>query len=284
MRKTTILLAAPLTIGLMSGTALAASQSNTNATTRGTAATSAQTTQNSTDGSAAMKADGTAAAGDNTAGMESQSDMSKSTDETDHNDTESGEQKADAKQLVDGAAKVVTQMRSDRDVAKLLKKAKGVYVVPDFGRGGLIIGGRGGAGVMLARHNGKWTDPAFYDFGGVSVGAQAGGSGGPVAFILMSRDAVNAFKTGNQFSLNAGAGLSIVDYSANGQTSAGKGDIVMWSNTKGAYAGATISVSDINWDDDNNQGYYGKSVSPKQIINGKIKADKGASLKSALKG
>ena len=119
----------------------------------------------------------------------------------------------------------------------LLKKAKGVYIVPDFGRGGLIVGGRGGAGVMLAKHNGRWTDPAFFNFGGVSIGAQAGGSGGSVAFILMSQDAVDAFKNGNQFSLNSGAGLSIVNYSANAQASAGKGDIVFWSNTEGRLCG-----------------------------------------------
>jgi hypothetical protein len=62
----------------------------------------------------------------------------------------------------------------------------------------------------------------------------------------MSRSAVDAFKSGNTFSLNAGAGLSIVDYSANGQASRGKGDFVMWSATAGAYVGATISVTDVN--------------------------------------
>jgi SH3 domain-containing YSC84-like protein 1 len=149
-----------------------------------------------------------------------------------------------------------------------MAKAKGIYLVPDFGRGAFIIGGRGGAGLVLAHRNGKWTDPVFFDFGAISFGAQAGGSGGPVAFLLMSDQAIDKFKSSNKISLNAEAGLSIVNFSKDAQASWGKGDIIIWSNTKGAYAGATASVTDINYADGNNQAYYGKQVDPSQILNG----------------
>ena len=283
MRKSTIFLTAPLALALMGSTAMAAGADGAvkmKPTTDNSAATTMDNSSTSTTGGMAT---GATANGNVKAGMSTDTNAAKSagtdkTMKTDKGDT------ADARDIVNGAVKVVDQMKSDQDVARLLKKAKGVYIVPDFGRGGFIVGGRGGAGVMLAKHDGKWTDPAFFDFGGVSVGAQAGGSGGSVAFILMSRDAVNAFKSGNQFSLNGGAGLSIVNYSANAQTSAGKGDIVFWSDTEGAYAGATISVSDISWADDNNRGYYGKKVSPKKLIGGQVAAKKGQKLKTALQG
>jgi len=192
--------------------------------------------------------------------------------------------KSDAQQLVAEATAEVKKMSADPQLKKLLAKAKGVYLVPEFGRGALVIGGRGGAGVVLARKDGKWTDPAFYDMGGISIGAQAGGSGGAIAFLLMSQGAVDAFKSGNKFSLNAGAGLSIVDYSANSQASWGKGDIVMWSDTKGAYAGATISVSDVNWADGNNMAYYGRKVDPSKILAGDVTSPDAANLKAALQG
>ena len=115
-----------------------------------------------------------------------------------------------------------------------------------------------------------WSDPAFYDFGAISIGAQAGGSGGAVVFLLMDQSAVDAFKSGNKISLNAGAGLSIVNYSANGQASWGKGDIILWSDTAGAYAGATVSVTDVNWADGNNRAYYGKKTDMSAILNGKV--------------
>ena len=189
-----------------------------------------------------------------------------------------------AQQLVAHAVKVVKTMESDQKLAGLMKKAKGLFIVPDFGRGAFVVGGRGGAGLVTVRENRKWSDPAFYDIGGVSLGAQVGGSGGPVAFLLMDQSAVDAFKSGNKFSLNTGAGLSIVDYSANSQASWGKGDIIMWSNTAGAYVGATVSVTDINWSDTNNRGYYGKKTDMTQILNGSVSNANASELTSALPG
>lgn len=194
----------------------------------------------------------------------------------------SANQGADPQQLVDEATAEVGTMRSDPQLTKLLQKAKGVFIVPEFGRGAFIIGGRGGAGVVVAKKDGAWTSPAFYDIGGISLGAQAGGSGGEVAFLLMTDNAVNDFMSGNKFSLNAGSGLSIVNYSANAQASWGKGDIILWSNTSGAYAGATVSVTDVNWDDNNNAAYYGSSVQPQQVLTGMVNNPKSAPLKAAL--
>ncbi|WNO54495.1 lipid-binding SYLF domain-containing protein [Stakelama saccharophila] len=188
----------------------------------------------------------------------------------------------DARTLVDEAARQVETMKADPDLAGLMQKAKGIYIVPEFGRGALIVGGRGGAGVVVANQDTGWSPPAFYDFGSLSVGAQAGGSGGQLAFLLMTDDAVNAFMSGNQVSLNAESGLSIINYSENAQASLGKGDIIMWSDTEGAYAGATVSVTDINWDDENNRAYYGRDVEPRQVLTGKVSAPQSSNLESAL--
>jgi len=194
-----------------------------------------------------------------------------------------GDDQADTQNLVAEATAEVQQMKGDPQVAKLLQKAKGVYIVPEFGRGALIVGGKGGAGVVMAKSNGAWTSsPAFYDFGSLSVGAQAGGSGGRIAFLLMTDKAVNAFMSGNKISLDADSGLSIVNYSANAEASWGKGDIILWSDTAGAYAGATIGVSDLNWDDDNNQAYYGKQVQPQQVLTGQVTNPNAAQLQQAL--
>ena len=138
--------------------------------------------------------------------------------------------------------------------------------MPAFGRGALIVGGRGGSGVVLSHENGKWTGPAFYDFGAISLGPQVGASGGAVAFLLKDKTAVDKFKGDNKVSLNAGAGFTIVNYSANGQTSWGKGDIIMWSDTSGAYVGATVSATDINFDDEKNAAYYSKNATADAIL------------------
>ena len=192
--------------------------------------------------------------------------------------------KNDAKKLVDEAAAEAKKMAKDPQMKKLMAKAKGIYLVPEFGRGAFVIGGRGGVGVVVARAGGKWTNPAFYDFGAISIGAEAGASGGQVAFLLMTKNAVDKFKSGNKISLNAGAGLSIVTYSANAQASWGKGDIIMWSNTAGAYAGATISVTDINWANGNSKAYYGRKVDPSNVLAGNVHTPNAKRLKQNLPG
>jgi len=198
--------------------------------------------------------------------------------------------KNDADKMVQNALAEVRTMEKNPQLKQLMAKAKGIYLVPNFGRGALLVGGRGGSGVVLAHVSGKWTDPVFFDFGSISFGAQAGASGGPVAFLLMSNQAVDKFKSSNKVSLNAGAGFTIVNFSKNAQASWGKGDIVFWSNTKGAYAGATVSVTDINYADGNNKAYYGKQIDPSKVLNGNAAAmnapasPASAQLKQALPG
>lgn len=136
---------------------------------------------------------------------------------------------------------------------------------------------------MLSRAGGHWTSPGFYGFGAISVGAQAGASGGSISYILMSDKAVDEFKQTNNFSLNANAGLSIIDYSANAQGTYGKGDIVVWSDTKGLFAGVSIGVSDIGWSKGDNEAFYGGNVTPQQIFAGNgTQSSKARELTTAL--
>lgn len=178
----------------------------------------------------------------------------------------------DAKTLVNESTKVVLKMQKQPHMRALLEKAKGIFIIPEFGRGAFIVGGRGGAGVVLAKHDGRWSDPAFFGLGGVSIGAQAGGSGGSMAMLLMTNKAVNDFRGKSNFSLNAGAGLTVVNYSANSQASWGKGDIIVWSNTHGAYAGATVSASDVGASTGDNHAFYHRtSATPGRILDGQFK-------------
>ncbi|MEQ9528777.1 MAG: lipid-binding SYLF domain-containing protein, partial [Parvibaculaceae bacterium] len=147
-----------------------------------------------------------------------------------------------------------------------------------------IVGGEGGAGVVLVKQDGEWSDPAFYNFGGVSLGAQAGGEAGAMAFILMSDDAVNAFKSGNKITLDADAGFTIVNWSADAEASWGKADVVTWSDTEGLFGGASVGVTDINWDDDSNKSLYGANADMAAVINGEADTDDADELKAALPG
>jgi lipid-binding SYLF domain-containing protein len=195
----------------------------------------------------------------------------------------SGQATNQGQRLVTHAAGVVSQIKQDPHFAALLKDAKGVFIVPSLTKGAFIVGGQGGRGVLL-KHNadGSWSDPAFVSLGSISIGAQAGGKSGPAAMLLMTTKALNDFTQANNFSLGANAGLTIVNYSANGQAPVGKGDIVIWSSQSGAFAGASVNGADVTQDSALNRSYYGKPVDARQIIDGQATTAGASALKSAL--
>src|ERR1700709_431203 len=78
---------------------------------------------------------------------------------------------------IDGARKVLSDLRHDKafgNAAQLLRQARGVFIVPKLIKGGFLIGGEGGNGVLMARRHGSWSAPAFYAIGAASFGLQAG--------------------------------------------------------------------------------------------------------------
>jgi lipid-binding SYLF domain-containing protein len=157
--------------------------------------------------------------------------------------------------------------------------------VPDYGRGALVIGGQGGEGALMVREGTKWTGPIFYNIGAVTIGAQVGGEGGSIAMLLMTDRALNRFKRDNNFSLIADADLTIVDYSAQAQESAANGDVVRWSDTEGAFAGASTGVTDINYDEDANKAYYRVGdVTSYRILHGEMANPHAETLAEALPG
>lgn len=173
----------------------------------------------------------------------------------------------DARQQVSKAARVLAKMKQDPQASRLLHQAKGILILPDYGRGALVVGGGGGPGVLVLRRNGQWAGPALYNVGMVSIGAQAGGAGGSAAMLLMSDKAVRQFEQENDFALDADAGITVWNASARGHGRTG-GDIAMWTDTKGLYAGASVGLTDINFDEHETAALYGRSVTPREVLSG----------------
>lgn len=198
------------------------------------------------------------------------------------------EQMSQQREQVDEARQVVQQMKNDSGVRDLLQEAHGVFIVPDYAKAAAVVGGQGGEGIVLLRENGQadgeWTAPAFYDFGGASVGAEVGVKAGSVAMLLMSDKAADMFRNQeNNWSLNAEAGLTIVDWSAVAEGSAGKGDVVVWSDTEGAFAGVDIGISDISRDEEETAAYYQKDVDVQEVLTGQVTTERAEELRAALR-
>lgn len=191
-------------------------------------------------------------------------------------DTDKAAKKEDAhgpREDVQEAVQVIQRMQSDTEVNQLLERASGVFVIPDYAAAALIVGGAGGEGVLIPKTNNEWGHPAFYDVGSISAGIQAGVEAGSIAMILLSDEALQSFNQENNFSLNADAGLSVVNWSAKTRAQAGiEGDVVVWADTEGLFGELAVSVSDVNWDNDENTAYYGEEITAEQILSGNIPA------------
>ena len=188
-----------------------------------------------------------------------------------------------ATQLVDDAAQTVQKIKADSRFDTILKQSKGVFIMPNVVQGAFIVGAKGAQGVLV-KHNsdGSWSNPVFLTLGSVSLGAQIGGKAGPAAMILMTDKALNDFVQANNFSANGNASLTVVNYSAKGQVSVGKGDIVVWSGQSGVFAGVNVSAADLNLNSAQDHAYYGKQVDAKQILSGDVSNPHASKLKDAL--
>jgi lipid-binding SYLF domain-containing protein len=182
----------------------------------------------------------------------------------------SGSSSSTADQLVSGSVTTINDLKADQSYDNLLHRAKGVFIVPTMVKGALGVGGNGGQGVLLKRTSSGWSDPAFLTIGTLSLGPQAGGSAGETVMLLMTNKAVNDFTQANNFSVGANAGLTVIGYSAKGQAPVGKGDVVIWSNQSGAFAGASFSATDISANTQEDHTFYSKNVTSQQILNGDV--------------
>lgn len=180
---------------------------------------------------------------------------------------------AEAQMRVDDAIPVVEKMKTDPQVGELLRKAKGVVIVPHYLQAALVFGGRGGAGVLLVQRDMHWSAPAFYNIGGGTFGAQIGGTKGALVLLLMSDKAVEAFENkASTWSLNAGAGLTAANYSRQTPESGTLSDVIVWSDTQGLFGGAAVGANKVTRDAKANQAYYNnRDVTAQQILSGTVK-------------
>jgi lipid-binding SYLF domain-containing protein len=188
-----------------------------------------------------------------------------------------------AQDRVNDSVRIIDQMKRDPNLASLLERAHGVFIVPHYGKGGFIVGGQGGGGVVLAHRHGTWSSPAFFSIAGGSIGAQAGGEGGSIAMLLMTRKAVDKFENSKSaWSLNGNAGLTVVTWSRKAQAETGNGDVIVWANTSGLYGGLTASVTDVTPDRKMDHSYYGRNLDARQILEGNVLSAHAEPLRNAL--
>jgi lipid-binding SYLF domain-containing protein len=146
-----------------------------------------------------------------------------------------------------------------------LPKAKAVLIVPSQFTASFIVGASGGSGVLLAHdmQNGQWSYPAFYTLGGASIGLQGGAKDSEILLVIMTDKGLNAFLTS---SFKLGADASVAAGPVGVGAAAKFADIYAFSRAQGVYAGISVDGSVVSIRDDWNQGYYGRPLTPVDIL------------------
>jgi lipid-binding SYLF domain-containing protein len=138
-----------------------------------------------------------------------------------------------------------------------------------YGRGFVSCRKKGGAG---------WSAPGSIRVEGGSFGFQIGGSETDVFMLVMNEKGMDRLLT-TKFTLggDASAAAGPVGRSTQAETDAAlTAEILTWSRVRGLFAGVSLSGATLREDSDWNQELYGKKVSNREIVEGKVGAPKAA--------
>lgn len=194
--------------------------------------------------------------------------------------------------LVNQATETVQRFKSMPDLkqfADYMPTAHGIVVLPSVIKGGFILGGEGGNGVMMVKtDDGSWSQPAFYILGAASFGIQMGLQDTEIILVLRSDGAVQAILD-NQGKLGADAGLTIgtIGQGVEASTTTNIGvDVLAFANSKiGLFGGAALEGAVLARRVDLNEGYYGRGATPRGILyQGQYSNSQSDGLRAALTG
>lgn len=128
-------------------------------------------------------------------------------------------------------------------VEGLIRQADGLAFVSVV-RGGLIVSGQVGTGLVITRKDGKWSAPSAIISLGTGLGLQWGINQTDAVLIFRTAEAATAFQ-GTHVAVGASAGLSFgLGRQAEGEyhIQLGKRKLALtygWSQSKGFYGGGT---------------------------------------------
>ncbi len=145
----------------------------------------------------------------------------------------------------------------------MLSDAQGLVIIPNMIKGGFVVGGRHGRGVLLIRDpNRNWHAPVFVSMTGGSIGWQVGVQTTDVVLVFKTQQSVQGILNG-KFTLGADAAAAAgpvgrqAAAATDGQL---KAEIYSYSRSRGLFAGVSIDGSVLQMDEIANATYYRRSA------------------------
>jgi len=158
----------------------------------------------------------------------------------------------------------------------VLKDARGLAILTVI-KAGFGVSGRGGTGIVVARTAKGWSGPSGIGTGGAGFGLQIGAQVTEFVIILNTDAAVKAFA--QDANVQLGGGLSVAAGPIGRNVEAGLlpvAAVYTYSRSQGLFAGISLEGTIIGTRNDTNAAYYGRAVSPEDILSGKVAPPAGA--------
>jgi lipid-binding SYLF domain-containing protein len=174
---------------------------------------------------------------------------------------------SDAAKEVAAAGKTLDEFVSDPDMTwfrEHAKEAKGLMICSQVVKAGFIFGGSGGRCVLVVKGDKGWHGPAFYTTGTASAGFQAGVQESQIIGLLMTQKVIDSLMS-SEFKLGGDASVAAGPVGT-GTAATPNASIIYYSRSKGLYGGVDITGAVIKPSEDYNTAYYGKPVTPIDII------------------
>lgn len=181
----------------------------------------------------------------------------------------------EARRLVDLSAITLEKFlrdRKDDTFRRLLADSEAIFICPQLLKGAFVFGLSGGSGVFLVWDEKErgYSGPAFYTLGGISVGLQAGGSSSEVILLFMTKRGVSAMLTSSvKLGIDVGIAFGPKGGGARAETANLSADVIAYYTSKGLFGGLSLDGGIIKVRNDLNKGYYGRDVTPMDILIGK---------------
>src|SRR5215831_15850483 len=180
---------------------------------------------------------------------------------------------------VDQAATIIERFQAVPEKAipqAVLKDAKGLAVMTVI-KAGFGISGRGGKGIVVARTRNGWSGPSAIGTGGAGFGLQIGAEVTEFVMILNTDAAVQAFSHDVNFTLGGDISVAAGPIGRNAEVGITPvAAIYTYSRSQGLFAGVSLEGTVIGTRNDANAEYYGRRVTPEEILSGRITSPPGA--------
>jgi SH3 domain-containing YSC84-like protein 1 len=186
-----------------------------------------------------------------------------------------GSSKQDSTERLASATTILNEIMAAPDKGipeEVLNSAKCIAVIPNMAKGGFIVGGEHGRGVVTCRTTNGWSAPAFISLGGGNFGFQAGGQSVDLVMLFMNDKGVqNLLSSKFELSGEASAAAGPVGRHASAGTDWKMNtEALSYSRTKGIFAGIALDGAKIQQDDDSTIAIYGKNVAFRRILLGEV--------------